>query len=139
MNFKLDRGDTSGGVEVASGGSIHGPGTGTSDSIPAWLSAGEFVHSARAVSHWGVDFMHAINNRQMPHFSMGGLLSPMLPHFASGGLNTGAGMAHLGTVDLRTDHGSVTVMAGASAVDQLSRMAVQKRLTSTGRKPGFIS
>jgi hypothetical protein len=81
--------------------------------------------------------MHAINNLQMPHFSMGGLLSPMLPRFAIGGA-VGGGMAHLGTVDLRTDHGSVTVLAGANAVEQLQRLAVTKRLTSTGRKPNFI-
>jgi hypothetical protein len=44
----------------------------------------------------------------------------------------------LGSVDLRTDHGNVTVMANRSAVTQLQRMAVTKRITSTGRKPGFI-
>jgi hypothetical protein len=34
---------------AAAGGSINGPGTGTSDSIPAMLSDGEFVMTARAV------------------------------------------------------------------------------------------
>ena len=34
---------------VRAGGSIDGPGTGTSDSIPARLSDGEFVMTARAV------------------------------------------------------------------------------------------
>ena len=36
-------------------GSVEGPGTGTSDSIPANLSDGEFVFTAKAVSHLGVD------------------------------------------------------------------------------------
>ena len=34
---------------VADGGMIRGPGTGTSDSIPGWLSDGEFVLTERAV------------------------------------------------------------------------------------------
>ena len=36
-------------VAAASGGEIMGPGTPTSDSIPAMLSDGEFVMNARAV------------------------------------------------------------------------------------------
>ena len=36
-------------IEVAGGGSINGPGTSTSDSIPAMLSDGEFVMNAKAV------------------------------------------------------------------------------------------
>jgi hypothetical protein len=39
----------SGIMRAASGGSINGPGTGTSDSIPAMLSDGEFVMTAQAV------------------------------------------------------------------------------------------
>jgi len=38
---------------VAAGGEIMGPGTGTSDSIPAMLSDGEFVMTARAVRNAG--------------------------------------------------------------------------------------
>jgi hypothetical protein len=34
---------------AADGGMINGPGTGTSDSIPGWLSDGEFVFTERAV------------------------------------------------------------------------------------------
>ena len=40
-------------VNVASGGEIVGPGTGTSDSIPAMLSDGEFVITAKAVKGAG--------------------------------------------------------------------------------------
>lgn len=47
---------------AASGGYITGPGTGTSDSIPARLSNGEFVMSAAAVKTYGVDFMNSLNN-----------------------------------------------------------------------------
>ena len=40
---------TAGIMSVKAGGAIHGPGTGTSDSIPARLSDGEFVMTAKAV------------------------------------------------------------------------------------------
>tara|TARA_R100001369_G_scaffold21879_1_gene39622 strand:+ start:42 stop:1598 length:1557 start_codon:yes stop_codon:yes gene_type:complete len=43
----------SGITAVAAGGEIMGPGTGTSDSIPAMLSDGEFVMTARAVRNAG--------------------------------------------------------------------------------------
>ena len=35
------------------GGEVHGPGTGTSDSVPARLSDGEFVVTAKAVQGAG--------------------------------------------------------------------------------------
>jgi hypothetical protein len=58
------------------GGFVSGPGTKTSDSIPAWLSNGEFVQRAAAVDYYGTDFMQAINNLQVPKFSTGGLVTP---------------------------------------------------------------
>ncbi|ARX81519.1 hypothetical protein SMD44_00917 [Streptomyces alboflavus] len=43
------------------GGRVEGPGTSTSDSIPALLSNGEWVIRAAAVAKYGDEFMHAIN------------------------------------------------------------------------------
>lgn len=45
----------------AEGGSVYGPGTETSDSIPVRLSRGEFVTRASAVRTVGPEFMHRIN------------------------------------------------------------------------------
>jgi hypothetical protein len=42
-------------VKKASGGAVHGPGSSTSDSIPALLSDGEFVVRAHAVAQPGVE------------------------------------------------------------------------------------
>ena len=42
-------------TEFTDDGEVEGPGTGTSDSIPALLSDGEFVFTAKAVKHIGVD------------------------------------------------------------------------------------
>lgn len=65
----------------ASGGYVTGPGTSTSDSIPARLSAGEYVVRAEAVRRVGVAFLDAINGLRMPPSIIGGRLA-----FAAGGL-----------------------------------------------------
>lgn len=59
----------------ARGGKVRGPGTATSDSIPAWLSDGEFVLRARAVRHYGKDFLDALNSMRLPRFATGGAVS----------------------------------------------------------------
>ena len=46
----------------ANGGLVRGPGTGTSDSINARLSNGEFVMTAEATKRVGVNTLNAINN-----------------------------------------------------------------------------
>jgi hypothetical protein len=56
----------------ASGGYISGPGTGTSDSIPAMLSDGEYVIKAAAVNKLGKGFLDAINSGKLPGFKKGG-------------------------------------------------------------------
>ena len=126
----------------AGGGRVGGRGTGTSDSNLAWVSRGEHIMPARAVAQPGVLALLEALRRSggdlrgvlggMGRFAAGGVV----PRFADGGLV--GGMGHLGTVDLRTDHGAVRLMASSSAVEQLSRLAVTKRMTSTGKKPGFI-
>jgi hypothetical protein len=49
----------------AKGGIILGPGSGTSDSIPAMLSNGEYVVRASAVNTYGLDFMNALNQQKV--------------------------------------------------------------------------
>ena len=58
---------------AAAGGYISGPGTGTSDSIPARLSNGEYVVRANAVQHYGAGMMDAINTKK---FAEGGIVGP---------------------------------------------------------------
>ena len=47
------------------GGEVSGPGTGTSDSIPAYLSNGEYVIKAAAVEQYGVPFFDAANAQKL--------------------------------------------------------------------------
>lgn len=49
-------------VKPATGGLIVGPGTGTSDSIPAMISNGEFVIRAAAVKAIGIDSLRQLNH-----------------------------------------------------------------------------
>jgi tape measure domain-containing protein len=56
----------------ATGGLISGPGTGTSDSIFARLSNGEYVMRASAVSMFGTGLLDQMNAGQLPAFAMGG-------------------------------------------------------------------
>lgn len=50
---------------MATGGSVVGPGTGTSDSIAAWLSNGEYVINAAAVRRYGVQTFDALNAQKL--------------------------------------------------------------------------
>lgn len=53
-------------MAFATGGHVLGPGTSTSDSIPAWLSNNEFVTRAAVVSQPGaLSFLHDFNTRGM--------------------------------------------------------------------------
>lgn len=61
-----------GAIGVATGGYITGPGTATSDSIPAYLSNGEFVVKAAAVDRYGTNLLHNINAMR---FADGGYVS----------------------------------------------------------------
>lgn len=63
---------------LARGGHVQGPGTGTSDSVLARLSAGEFVVNAAAVQHYGPGLMSAINAMRLPRFSVGGAVGRAL-------------------------------------------------------------
>jgi hypothetical protein len=56
----------------AVGGFVSGPGTPTSDSIPAMLSDGEYVIKAASVNKFGKGFLDSINSGQLPGYKKGG-------------------------------------------------------------------
>ncbi|WP_201696842.1 phage tail tape measure protein [Paraburkholderia hiiakae] len=69
-------GDNSYGFHLSTGGAVSGPGSATSDSIPAWLSDGEYVLKASTVQRIGVGNLDAINSGAAVHSAA---------RFASGG------------------------------------------------------
>lgn len=66
---------------------VHGPGTPTSDDIPAWISRREFVQQAAAVDYYGPGLMYALNARAIPKQLFSAL------GFAGGGSIIGGGGA----------------------------------------------
>lgn len=82
----------------AAGGHIRGPGSGTSDSIPTWLSNGEFVvNAASTARHLGL--LHAINAGKM---ASGGTVSAsasgVTGSYDSGRLNILGSLSALGAM-----------------------------------------
>jgi TP901 family phage tail tape measure protein len=73
--------DRLGNVHAATGGYISGPGTRTSDSIPAYLSNGEYVIKAAAVARYGVAMFDRLNAMR---FAGGGFVGG-----SSGGVTAG--------------------------------------------------
>jgi len=70
-------------IPFAEGGYVSGPGSWLSDSIPAWLSNGEFVVNAHATSQ-NLPLLHAINGNtatkyNQTAFNMGGLYNNTRP------------------------------------------------------------
>lgn len=77
--------------KFAEGGHVKGKGTGTSDSIDAKLSDGEYVIKEKVVKEYGVDFFDRINfGGRLPfldgiHFAQGGCVQSVLqtPNFTT--------------------------------------------------------
>lgn len=121
----------------AAGGMIRGPGSGTSDSILARLSNGEFVMRAAAVNKWGPQFMAALNGLRNPFGYAGGGL--VRPRFAAGGMVT-ARAADGTTVNLHFPSGSSFALRGdAGIVAGLVREGRRAGMLNAGRVPGAFA
>lgn len=133
-------------VAAAGGGHIRGPGTSTSDSIPALLSNNEFVQRAAAVRKYGVGFMRSINNLTFPtdwieRFAGGGLvggsfsgLSPVLRMADGGSVNTSPRNVLNLTLDGEQFNG---LRADDDTMTRLQRRAIKKSLSP--RKPNWMT
>lgn len=97
----------------ASGGLVRGPGTGTSDSIPAYLSDREYVVRSKVVEQPGMlEFLEHLNSgglRRMPRFS------GSIPRFAAGGL---VDASQLGGRDRPAAAGGITVQVFANTPER---------------------
>ena len=115
---KMITGATSGGIGGAvltavgfsKGGPVHGPGTETSDSIPALLSKGEFVVNAQAARRFGIRRLEAINSL--------GLMPAVRPLALAGGGLVGGKMAY-------------AAVGGAPAVYNFAIAALDPQTTAT--------
>lgn len=127
----------------AVGGHVRGPGSGTSDSILARLSNGEFVMRAAAVRRLGVSFLDSLNQGRANGFAMGGLVggfrpSSALAGYASGGLVSGGGNGDRTPINLHLA-GEVfaDLLAPIDVADKLVQYAMGQKVRSGGKKPSW--
>lgn len=122
----------------AGGGSVHGPGTGTSDSILARLSNGEFVMKAQAVRHYGADLFRRLNSMQLPGFASGGLASSSSVPVSDAGAGASGLAGAYALLNLKIGGESFGgLMAPRETADRLVRFALQEETKSAGRRPGW--
>lgn len=100
-------------------GAIKGPGTGTSDDVPVMASNGEFVVKTEAVQHYGVNFMNALNNKQLPvapGYAIGGAIGDVGAAGGSPAVQSGE------TINLNFNFGpkTVTLQGSRSAARELA-------------------
>ncbi|ACT83024.1 tail length tape measure protein gp13 [Burkholderia phage KS9] len=129
------------GFHLATGGRVTGPGTSTSDSIPAWLSNEEFVVKAAAVRKPGVlRLLEAINSGQdlgFAKFANGGLVGG--GSAGGGALGVQGGGIELNipvTIDGGTGN-AAQMMASAEFVKKLTQM-VQGLIAVESRQGGAL-
>ena len=111
----------------ATGGPISGPGSSTSDSIPAMLSNGEYVIQAAAVNKYGVGFFDQLNQMQSPRFFSGG-----------GAVSSNGGMVSLSPEDralLRNvgSSGEIVLYANNEAIARSANAGTRSIVASGGR------
>ncbi|PTQ70351.1 tape measure protein [Pseudomonas sp. GV071] len=111
----------------AEGGHISGPGSGTSDSILARLSNGEFVVTASAARHYGPEVLEQLNARRLPKFATGGFAGqrqgPQLPAFSPPATALPAPeFPHLGRLDIGVGGNTYSVFADH---DNFSKLAMK--------------
>jgi hypothetical protein len=137
-------GQVGGSAGFAGGGLLGGRGSGTSDSNLAWVSRGEHIMPARAVSQPGVlallealrlsggNLRGVLNS--MGHFALGGMVrAPLsIPAFAGGGMHN-VTIAFPGLPDI------TGLRASSSVVDELRNAAAMAQVRSGGRKPSRYS
>ncbi|TAI63461.1 hypothetical protein [Bradyrhizobium sp. Leo170] len=132
--------DFIGPVAKATGGLISGPGTGTSDSIPALVSNGEFVVRASATARH-LPLLEAINAGAIPAFADGGLVGSGSDAPMIGGSQTTIApniqVSVQGNPGMSSaDHQRMGENIGKAAMDTIRGMVAQELRTQT--RPGGI-
>ncbi|WP_419574311.1 tape measure protein, partial [Phascolarctobacterium succinatutens] len=130
-------------VKAAGGGSIVGAGTGTSDSIPAMLSNGEYVLTAATVNRLGLPFLDKLNAGDFPGYAEGGLVRPNL--YAGAGVSTAKSsdsqslaektiniIMNISTMDAQSFQEFLERNGGREAIQQVAYDAERNFLTNKG-------
>jgi hypothetical protein len=118
---------------MATGGMV--PGSGNGDTVPAWLTPGEYVMRKSAVARYGMGLFHALNAER---FALGGIVDGLhAPRgFADGGL-VGAAVGGGTPVHLHLGGQTFALTGGADVVSSLAHEARRYQLRSAGTKPSW--
>ena len=104
--------------KFATGGQVRGPGSGTSDSIPALLSNGEYVIRAAAVRKLGKGYLDLINNGiPISRFADGGIAESVAS------MPAGPSFPELGSLSINMGGENVNVYASPGEALNLQRLA----------------
>ena len=114
-------------TNYATGGMVRGPGTGTSDSIPANLSNGEFVMRADAVRKIGVANLNAMNQGRMANFAQGGSV---------GVVSGGSGNTTVNVIDQRSGGAPVETRESTDQFGNRSIEMIIKDVVRNGMSRG---
>jgi len=112
----------------ATGGAIVGAGTGTSDSIPAMLSNGEYVIKASQAKKYG-SLLESINNGGVSHFASGGAVGSVS---SSGGSSGGSPVS----VVVHNNGGGGLSDTDAKELHTVVQAFVDRRLDQKMRRQG---
>ena len=109
--------------QFATGGQVRGPGSGTSDSIPALLSNGEYVINAAAVRKLGKGYLDLINNGiPLRRFADGGMVESVAAM-------AGPSFPELGRLALEFGGEQVNVFASPGDALNLQRLVMKRGRT----------
>jgi predicted nucleic acid-binding Zn-ribbon protein len=124
------------------GGRVVGPGTETSDSVPAMLSAGEYVVRASSVRKYGQRFMDAVNagTLRVAGFAKGGLTQAQKD--ARGQISGGLGISYYGRYAgyslTPTEKSLAAPQDLGSLVQSINEMSGQIRAAFSGRQESSL-
>lgn len=122
----------------ATGGPIRGPGSGTSDSILARLSNGEFVMKTAAVQAYGESFFHSLNNMQIPGFAGGGMVDQSSGSGARPSVGSKKAEAY-SVLNLTVGDRTFSGLKGPkSTIDDLSHYAIARQTSAAGSNPSWM-
>jgi hypothetical protein len=124
----------------SAGGLLRGPGSGTSDSILARVSNGEYVVRAAAVRRLGHGVLDSINRGVLPAFATGGLVGALPQPILSGAdYGSGGGMGSGGRPVILNlpDGGRVGLRGDGETVADLEKRLRRSATSQTARKPGW--
>ncbi|MCC6736513.1 MAG: hypothetical protein IT534_10370 [Bauldia sp.] len=120
----------------AEGGMVRGPGTGTSDSVLARLSDGEFVVNAAATARYR-PLLEAVNENRLPSFARGGAVSAGSSYTRGDTVIALAPTIHVNAVGGSTEQNAeLARQIGKEVETSMRRIATEELVRQT--RPGGI-